>query len=325
MKLNTINNGIKAAFAFLLAGTLFGCEPQEFEVPEAEKYAKVFMQSASETASTLEIEMEDKWFEIPLGAGFGGVNLPKSDIRVTFRIDPALIAEYNERNGTSYPAMPEGSYEFTETTVVIPPGSSSSNSVKLKVNPSKFGGIMPHLIAVTIDRVDGAAAVNESMQTTYYLVRGTYSVNPFERKDRAEWTVADFSTDENENASGGRVIHTLDGNPATFWATQWRAAKPGPPHHITIDMGVVQPLHGLYIAGRLTNGAPKSNGNPLDLTVSTSTDGINWTYSQQYTVPNLVENEIWLDYTQNARYFRITVTATHANFYGTHIAEINAF
>lgn len=325
MMTNKIKNGIKAVAALLLAGAMYGCEPQEFTVPDAEKYSKVFMQSANESASILELEMEDQWFEIPVGAGFGGVNLPSSDIRVTFKVDPSLVSAYNERNGTSYPAMPEGSFDFAETTVVIPAGTASSSSVMLKVNPSKFGGIMPHLLAISIERVDGAATINDAMQTTYYLVRGTYSENPFERKDRTSWIVSDFSTDENENASGGRVIHTLDGNEATFWSTQWRAAKPGPPHHITIDMGTVQPLHGVYIAGRLANGVPKSNGNPLDLSVATSVDGVNWTYTQQYTVPNVVENEIWLDYTQNARFFRITVTASHANFYGTHIAEINAF
>ena len=29
----------------------------------------------------------------------------------------------------------------------------------------------------------------------------------------------------------------LDGNPKTFWHTQWDAAKPKPPHQLVIDLG----------------------------------------------------------------------------------------
>jgi len=325
MKRNIIKLKFKYALAFMLLGTMYSCEPEEFAVPDAEKYSKVFMQSASESSLAVNLEMEDTWFEIPVGAGFGGVNLPSSDIHVNFKVDPSLVAAYNERNGTNYPVMPEESYKFLESSAVISKGTASSNSVILNVNPSKLGGIMAYLLPVSIESIDGNAEVNEGLKTTYYLVKGTYSVNPYERMERTDWSIADFSTDENENASGGRVIHTIDGSVTTFWATQWRDAKPNPPHHITIDMGSIQPLHGVYIAGRLASGVPKSNGNPREIIIETSVDGVNWTYSQQYAIPNLAENEIWLDYTQNTRFFRITITATHADFYGTHIAEINAF
>ncbi len=328
MKTYKTNIRINVLLALGLIGILASCKPQDFTVPDADQYNKVFMQSAAQSPVAVNVEMEDNWFNIPFGAGFGGVNLPQSDIQVKFKADPALVAAYNLANGTKYPIMPAGSYELSETSVTVKKGSSSSNSISLKVNPSKFTGIIAHLLPISIESVSNGTPINNSLKTTYYLVKGSYSVNPYPRINRATWSIADFSTDENESVTaGGRAIHAIDNKLTTFWASQWRAAKPRPPHHITIDMGGVEKLHGVYIYNRLdASGLPKSNGNPKELTIETSLDGINWTYLQAYSsVPNLVENELWLDVTQEARFFRIRVNQSHADFYGTHITEINAF
>lgn len=318
---------INMAGTICLLALLAGCKPQEFSVPEADQYAKVFMQSATQSPVSINFEMEDNWFNIPVGAGYGGVKLPDADIEVKFKTDPSLVAEFNAVNGTSYPVMPPGSYELPETTVRVSKGTPSSNSVSLRVNPTKFSGIVAYLLPVSIESINGPASINTSLKTTYYLVKGTYAVNPYQRLSRASWKIAGFSTDENENASGGRAIHAIDGLTTTFWATEWRAAKPRPPHYIIIDMGKTEQLHGLYLAGRVdAAGVPRNQGNPKELTIETSMDGTNWSYSQSYSsVPNIAENELWLSLTQTARYFKVTVNQTHNDFYQTHLTEINAF
>lgn len=318
-------NHIKAALVLCMGVLLTSCEPQELVVPDAGAYSKVFMQAATENPNELEFEMTDAWYDIPLGAGFGGVELPTAPINVRFKIDLTLVEEYNELNGTNYPAVPEEAYQFAETSVTIPAGETSSNSIAIKVNPSKFTGIMAHLLPVVMESADGNVAINQSLDVTYYLVKGTYSVNPYERLDRSEWSIADFSTDENENAEGGRAINAIDGDLKTIWATQWRNAKPRPPHFITIDLGETQVLHGLFIRGRMSGDAPRDRGNPKEVRIETSPDGVEWTYAQEYSLPNNPENEIWLDYTQQARFIKVTVNETHMDFYQTHISEINAF
>lgn len=316
---------INLTLTVLLGGLFSGCEPQELVVPDADSYSKVFMQSATENPNEVEFEMTDEWYSIPVGAGFGGVDLPSSPITVEFRVDLSLVDAFNEANGTNYPAVPEESYEFDQASAVIPASKTSSNVLDLRVNPSKLTGIMAHLLPVVIEKAEGGATINEQLRVAYYLVKGTYSVNPYERIDRSNWSIVDFSTDENENAQGGRAPDAIDGDLNTIWATQWRAAKPRPPHFITIDLGKKEVVHGLFIRGRMAGDAPRDRGNPKEIRIETSEDGVDWTYSQEYSVPNNEENEIWFDYTQNTRYIKITVNETHMDFYQTHISEINAF
>lgn len=313
------------ALTVLIGGLFSSCEPQELVVPDAESYSRVFMQSATETPKEVEFEMADEWYSIPVGAGFGGINLPSAPIAVNFKIDFSLVDAFNERNGTNYPAVPEGSYEFDQTSATIPAGETNSNTLDLRVNPSKLSGIMAHLLPVVLESVDGTVTINDELQVVYYLVKGTYSVNPYERIDRSKWSIVDFSTDENENSQGGRAPHAIDGDLNTIWATQWRAAKPRPPHFITIDLGQIEVVHGLFIRGRMAGDAPRDRGNPKEIRIETSENGSDWIYNQEYSVPNNEENEIWFDYTQNVRYIKIIVNETHMDFYQTHISEINAF
>ena len=308
-----------------LGGMLSSCKPQEFVVPDAGLYPKVFMQSATENPKEIEFEMTDDWYDISVGAGFGGVDLPSSPVTVNFKVDLSLVGSFNEENGTNYPDAPNESYDFEQTTAVIPAGKTNSNTLALRVNPSKLTGIMAHLLPVVIESADESISINDELRVTYYLIRGTYSVNPYERLDRSNWAIVDFSTDENENSQGGRAPHAIDGDLNTIWATQWRDAKPRPPHFITIDLGQEEVVHGLFIRGRMAGDAPRDRGNPKELRVETSENGTDWIYSQEYSVPNDEENEIWFDYTQNVRYIKITVNETHMDFYQTHISEINAF
>ena len=310
----------------LLPLFFMGCKEEDFEVQDADAYAKVFLQQAIEGTVENTFFMKDEWYKVHLGVGYGGVQLPSSPIDVKLAANPSLVDQYNDLNNTHFPVMPEGSYRLVEDVAHINSGETNSQYLYLEVNPTKLTGIGAHILPVSLVSVTGAAQINEELKTVYYIVNSTYESNPYPDIERDNWKVVDFSTDEDEGAGGGRVAHALDGLYNTFWATQWRAAKPTPPHHITIDLSTAVDLHGLKLAGRVdAAGVPRNQGNPKNVLIETSLDNAPWEEAGLFTLENVAESTLYFEYAKHARYFRITVLATHNNFYQTHIAEINAF
>jgi len=50
------------------------------------------------------------------------------------------------------------------------------------------------------------------------------------------WTIADVDSEERVGEDG-TAENAIDGQTANFWHTQWSDAKPGQPHHLTLDLG----------------------------------------------------------------------------------------
>ncbi len=73
--------------------------------------------------------------------------------------------------------------------------------------------------------------------------------------DRSGFRVVSVSSESTHNgATGDKAI---DGSLSTKWHTQWRDAKPGHPHTITIDLGGPVTVHGVRVMARQdgnTNG-----------------------------------------------------------------------
>lgn len=60
---------------------------------------------------------------------------------------------------------------------------------------------------------------------------------------RDRWKILSYSS-ENTQGEDERAVLAIDGNPGTFWHTQWSGAQPGHPHHLAIDLG-----EGVEMAG----------------------------------------------------------------------------
>jgi hypothetical protein len=65
----------------------------------------------------------------------------------------------------------------------------------------------------------------------------------------------------------------LDGEPSTFWHTEYVGATPGYPHEFVIDLGQKHTVGGLIYVPR-TDGS--SNGWVKEYEVYTSLDGKDW-------------------------------------------------
>ena len=50
------------------------------------------------------------------------------------------------------------------------------------------------------------------------------------------WTIADVDSEERA-AEDGAAENAIDGQTANYWITEWSAAKPAQPHHLTLDLG----------------------------------------------------------------------------------------
>ena len=252
--------------------------------------------------------------------------------KIGYRVNASKVDAYNEEKQTSYAAMPEACYTIDDTRAVIPAGKYVSSPVMIRLNSAAFDGVGTFLLPMTIERVTPGLPVSPTLGTAYLRINGTYTTNPFRPIDRSGWSVEGFSTEEPEAQTGyddnGKASSAIDDIPCTYWGTQWRDAKPGPPHWITIDMGKSEELHGFTIRGRadpFTSDTPKASGNPRIFNVDVSDDNASWTRIGAFTVENRIENEVYLDHKATGRYFRVTVTATQGDMYQTCIADIEAF
>ena len=83
----------------------------------------------------------------------------------------------------------------------------------------------------------------------------------------------------NESAPASRAI---DGNPNTFWHTEWGGPDPVGPHFITIDLGSLRGVGGFIYTPR----QDAQNGRIARYTVEYSTDAVSWTLMASGTWTN---------------------------------------
>lgn len=88
---------------------------------------------------------------------------------------------------------------------------------------------------------------------------------------RVGWTVSvDSVESQGEN---GAAANAIDGDPGSYWHTQWSGANPVPPHTFVVNLGGVRTVTGFKYMPRAGGG----NGTVASWRFSTSTDGVNWT------------------------------------------------
>ncbi len=70
---------------------------------------------------------------------------------------------------------------------------------------------------------------------------------------RAGWKIAYVDSEEQEREDGS-AEHAVDGNPNTYWHTQWSDASPNHPHHLVLDLGRSQTICGMRYLPRPGKG-----------------------------------------------------------------------
>ncbi len=87
---------------------------------------------------------------------------------------------------------------------------------------------------------------------------------------RGAWRVSADSTER--VAENGDPMRAIDGDPSTFWHTQYQGALPAPPHWFQVDLGGSYRLGGFKYLPRATG----INGTIAKFRLWVSADGVNW-------------------------------------------------
>jgi hypothetical protein len=337
---------MKLIFQYIIGLTLAcsiftGCSDDDAGGPA------VYMPEATKVINNT-FEISDTPYELTYSAAVVGSDYPtasglevSSNIEVTFKVDPSLVAAFNTASGTDYLTLPEGSYSI-ESSGTISKGSASTPSLKLTINgKGKIDPFKAYLLPVSIENATGAA-ISPMQRTTYFALTGTSSLDDLTPFDRSQWTIAGFSSEEanGEGPDNGHAIHAIDGDGGTFWHTQWQGGEPAPPHWIVIDMHESRLVHGIMIDPR-----DHWQGQPAEFKVEISEDNTTWQDAGTIPESDLMahqfgsENDLqhqpykrFLPFMRTGRYIKITVLKTMPDWNNidagrpnsTHIAEIYA-
>lgn len=312
----------------LLAGSLgmAGCK-DKVDLPSqpVDSYTRVYMPEAVNGPISAVFNITDSVQTLTYGANYGGQDYPASDIPVTFRVNDSLVDSFNMANQTHYAVLPAKSYVLSNTSAVIPKGQVSTPPLTISFITKGAGSmdaLKTYLLPVSIDAT--TVKVNEALRTTYYVVKAQPDLKDYTNYDRTNWKVIDFSSQEanGEGPGNGRAIFALDGDINTYWHTQWQGATPGPPHHITVDMGEVKTLHGLSFLDRQGD----QSGKPNEVNIQVSTDNVTWTNAGTLTLQNTkdLQTQFLPNGFSDARYVKVVINSSYNASY-THLAELNAF
>lgn len=174
------------------------------------------------------------------------------------------------------------------------------------------GAPQPRAVALT-SKLSWTSASGPATGEGTTSVRAGCAVTP----TRPVAATADSEETEGENTP---ATNAIDGDPKTFWGTQWSAANPTPPHQITVDLGAVKDACAVTYLPRRDS----ANGRIGSYEVRTSTDGQTWSASLATgTLPNSAAEQ-WIPFpVTSARYVRLVATREVLNRAWTTTAEVS--
>ncbi|MFD4422372.1 family 20 glycosylhydrolase [Agromyces sp. NPDC058484] len=160
-------------------------------------------------------------------------------------------------------------------------GFEDRQYVELRIGSTPFAtvrtgpaGAFDGYVPVPAATEAGAATVTavEGTRTAEASVVVDSDVRPLpDLIDQSTLRIADVDSQETVGENGA-ATNAIDGNPATFWHTQWQGAQPAFPHHITIDLGTEYDVSGLQYVRRQN----QDNSVIKDYEVYVSADGVTW-------------------------------------------------
>lgn len=308
--------------SFILCILFGGCK-DEINLPDQplSNYISVYMPQAANGPVTYNFSTSDTLPVIIYGACYGGREYPEEDIKVTFNTGgQALVDSFNTANNSSYVLLPAKSYKFEgEPQGVINRGELATASLRLRIVTS--GEDAPDLsktYVLPISITGSSTKVNEKLRTHFCII----NIIP-EFFNRSGWTITDLSSQESngEGPDNGKAKFALDGNINTFWHTQWQGAQPGPPHYLTIDMGLTKRVSGAAFVAR--QGV--NSGRPQDIQIFLSEDNSNWQLAYTGSLANDgALQKVFFEEVMQGRYAKLQINTSFSSNM-SHLAEFYLF
>lgn len=134
------------------------------------------------------------------------------------------------------------------------------------------------------------------------------------------WKIVDFNS---QQPGEGWAKHAIDGDPNTFWHSNWQSSKEPHPHHLAVDMG--RDIDVLKF--RITPRLDQANGRIKDYELYLSRNGEDWGEAVLKGVMPASSQpiELELDAPRTARFFKIVSLSEHGGQYYTTIGEMDVF
>lgn len=187
--------------------------------------------------------------------------------------DPSLSAVHvrlaNVGNGAAMPPLAKNLVD-QQAVDLLQEYLESLTEAEFQTTPSPTAR---YVRLTALSEVNGAAwtAVGE-----FSVLDGNGSPVPI-----SEQSIHDYDSEELVDEFSP-VVRVIDGNPDTFWHTEWGAVNPPPPHFVTIDLGSLRPVGGFIYTPRQAG----VNGRIANYQVHYSSDAVNWTLMTSGTWPN---------------------------------------
>lgn len=163
--------------SFILCILMAGCSKEvdiDLNVKDADSYSMLYMPQANGNPVIKSLSITPSVYKFDYSAYLGGSLDNNNNINVKFAVSQAMVDEFNLKNGTSYLLMPEGSYTLDHPEAKINSGSKNTGVLNLSIKTQGF--ILPfqsYLLPVSITQAD--AKINSALQTTYFLITGSYA------------------------------------------------------------------------------------------------------------------------------------------------------
>lgn len=150
---------------------LSACDDGIPEKLEFAEFKKVYLSSASDAPRRVSL-LSVRDTSIVFGnVAYGGTTwFGEGDIVANIAPDFSLVESYNEENLTSYEPLPEDSFAFDITKLVIASGHSYSTVAKLFFVPGELDVYTTYMLPVVIESVSGNLEVNEDKNTAYLII-----------------------------------------------------------------------------------------------------------------------------------------------------------
>ena len=104
-----------------------------------------------ENIKTVYIQEDVQSFDV--SAYYGGPKYPTQDLFIEFEFRPDLVDAFNEKNGTNYAAMPEGSYSMPATAVKLAKGELQSEPLAIEIVAANYMEVAkPYLLNLSKSR-----------------------------------------------------------------------------------------------------------------------------------------------------------------------------
>ena len=215
---------------------------------------------------------------------------------------------------SGYGTDPENDLPFTYVWY-FGDGSGIPNSNLQNPGTVQFNIPGVYTVALTVTDSQGLSDPTPASRTVTVLDNSIEGIIP-----QNTWRLVYVDSEETV-AENGAAVNAFDGDPSTYWHTEWYYSNPRPPHEIQIDLGGIYDVNGFRYLPRQDGGI---NGTISQYEFYVSLDGIDWgsPVATGTFTSNNTEKEVLFP-TTTGRFIRLRALSEVNNNRWTSAAEIN--